>query len=125
MLARKPLSPTKRLAIFEAAKGICSLCHQRIQVGERWDVEHRIPLALGGADDESNMAPAHKSCHVIKTVEDTGRIAKAKRQRIKHYGARKPSTFPKPPAGYVWDWRRKRYVKDSTEGARALEEVGR
>lgn len=94
MTERRSLSTMKRLAIFERAKGVCYLCEQRIQVGQPWDVEHRIPLALGGADDESNMLPAHRACHAPKTAEDLGRVAKAKRQRAKHLGIKKRSTFP-------------------------------
>lgn len=112
MIKRHALSPTKRLRLFEASHGQCHICGQRIKPGEAWEVEHRIPLALGGADDETNTAPAHKACHVIKSVTDFARIAKAKRMKIKHYGARKPSTFPKPPPGYEYDWRRRRYTKE-------------
>ncbi|MBS0219176.1 MAG: HNH endonuclease [Proteobacteria bacterium] len=112
MTKRQSLSPMKRLKVFEAAGGVCHLCGQRIQAGQKWDVEHRIPLALGGPDDEANMSPSHKACHVLKSVDDFARISKAKRQKIKHFGARKPSTFPKPPPGYVWDWKRSRYTKE-------------
>lgn len=112
MTKRQSLSPMRRLRIFESANGVCSLCGLKIKAGDRWDVEHRIPLALGGADDETNLSPAHKACHVIKSVTDFARIAKAKRTKIKHYGARKPSTFPKPPAGYSYDWKRGRYTKE-------------
>lgn len=90
---RRSLSPTKRLAVFERHGGRCHICDQKIRVGETWEVEHVIPLALGGADDPSNMAPAHKDCHASKSVEDVGRIAKAKRQRIGHLGIRKRSPF--------------------------------
>ena len=30
-------------------------------------VDHVIPLAGGGADDETNLAPIHSACHVEKT----------------------------------------------------------
>lgn len=86
-MTRRSLSPTRRLAIFLAADGLCHLCGQRIQVGERWDVEHPIPLALGGADDESNMSPAHVKCHAGKSAADAGDIARAKRREAKHLGA--------------------------------------
>jgi len=83
---RRTLSRSMRLKLFEDAAGRCYLCGFKIQAGQLWEVEHRIPLALGGADDEANMAPAHKSCHAPKTAEDFGRIAKAKRQKAKHFG---------------------------------------
>lgn len=66
------------------------MCAQKIDgTREPWDLEHLIPLALDGADDETNTAPAHKSCHRAKTNEDVGRIAKANRVRAKHNGAKK------------------------------------
>lgn len=110
MTARRSLSPLARLRIFERAKGVCHLCKQRIQVGERWEVEHPIALAMGGADDETNMAPAHKKCHAGKTAEDAGDLAKAKRRKAKHVGAWKRSGFRKPPPGSHHDWKLGRRV---------------
>ena len=92
MTARKPLSPMRKLALFEREAGRCHICEQKI-FGKEWDVEHVIPLALGGADDESNMKPAHRLCHAPKTVDDVRRIAKAKRMAAKHVGIRKQSKW--------------------------------
>lgn len=87
-MVRKSLSSRRRLGIFEVAKGLCHLCGQRIKAGEKWEVEHRIALALGGADEDVNLAPAHIACHAIKTKDDVGRYSKALRQRAKHLGIR-------------------------------------
>lgn len=87
MTARRSLSPSRRLAIFLKAEGCCHICGQQIKPGEKWEVEHPIPLAMGGADDESNMAPAHVDCHDGKTATDAGDIARAKRREAKHIGA--------------------------------------
>jgi 5-methylcytosine-specific restriction protein A len=111
MTARRPLSPMRKLALFEKAGGVCHLCG--LKISGKWDVEHVIPLALGGADDEANMLPAHKSCHAEKTADDLARTAKAKRMKAKHLGIRKRSTFPKAPPGYRYDWRRRGYVKEA------------
>lgn len=97
---RRAMSPMRKLRVFEAARGLCHLCQTRIQVGEKWDVEHVRPLALGGADDDANMAPAHAKCHAVKTAGDVTAIARAKRRKAKMLGIKKPSTFPKPPPGY-------------------------
>ena len=110
MIARRFLSPKRRLAIFLAADGRCHLCGQRIKPGEKWDVEHPIPLALGGADGDTNRAPAHSKCHAPKSAQDAGDIARAKRREAKHLGIRKPSTFRRPP-GVKFDWRAGRYTK--------------
>jgi len=100
MVKRRTLTPLQRLKVFEAARAYCHLCGQKIQVGERWEVEHRIPLAMGGADDETNMSPAHVACHVEKTRVDRRDLAKVDRIRAKHRGATR-STWPKSK------WRRK------------------
>jgi 5-methylcytosine-specific restriction protein A len=91
-VARKRWSSTARLRIFLANDGRCHVCGQKISVGEGWDLDHRIALALGGDDEEHNLAPAHrKGCHAGKTAkEDVPAIAKAKRRQIAHVGASAP-----------------------------------
>ncbi len=108
---RRGMSSMRRLKVFEVAGGICHLCSQRIQAGQKWDVEHKRALALGGADDESNMVPAHKVCHAIKTRADNASWTKAKRVKAKHVGIKKPPSFRRPP-GARFDWKRGRYVTD-------------
>lgn len=83
---RKPLTPTQRLRLFEAHKGVCCCCGLYIKAGERWIDEHIIPLALGGTNDLENRAPAHEKCAALKTKDDMERIAKAKRQKRAHLG---------------------------------------
>lgn len=95
-MKRRRLTDLQRLAVFEKARGRCSLCKLKIQVGQKWEVEHRIPLAMGGADDETNMAPAHKACHSTKSKTDAGNLAKVTRIRAKHLGAQKPSSWGHP-----------------------------
>lgn len=111
--ARRSLSPKFRVVLFERAQGRCHICECRIRVGELWDVEHVIPLALGGDDNLGNMAPAHKACHATKTATDAGDIARAKRREAKHLGIKKPSTFRRPP-GVKYDWRAGRYRQETT-----------
>ena len=106
MTTRRSLSPLQRLKVFESAKGVCHLCELRIQVGDKWDVEHVRPLALDGADDAANMRPAHKDCHATKTKADAASWSKAKRIKAKHLGIRKPGGFRKPPPGYNY-WTRR------------------
>jgi 5-methylcytosine-specific restriction protein A len=109
---RKRLSVADKVAIFVRHNECCHICGLSV-VGKPWEVEHIIPLALGGADDESNWAPAHKACHAPKTAEDVADIARAKRREAKHLGIRKRSSFPKPPPGYKYDWGQRRLVKET------------
>ena len=87
-MTRRSWTPRRRLALFEAHNGLCHICRETIDgTRERWDVEHIIPIALGGDDDENNAAPAHEQCHKIKTATDKAQVAKANRVRAKHHGA--------------------------------------
>lgn len=83
---RKRLSTRQRAEIFNAHAGTCSLCNGRIQAGEAWELEHTIPLAMGGADDPENLTPVHVKCHRAKTRGDVADIAKAKRREARHRG---------------------------------------
>jgi 5-methylcytosine-specific restriction endonuclease McrA len=89
MIARRRLSTADRVRIFQASAGLCHICGGKIHVGEAWDVSHEIPLELCGADDDTNMRPAHRKCHRIRTSEtDIPDIARAKRREAKHLGAK-------------------------------------
>ena len=86
---RKSLTPTQRLKLFEAHKGLCGLCGAPIRAGEVWIDEHIIPLSLGGSNDLDNRAPAHKACADAKTNGrdgDLAKAAKAKRVKMRHLG---------------------------------------
>ena len=87
---RKPLSPTQRLKLFEAHRGICALCSRPIR-GEPWRDEHLRALGLGGGNEVENRAPVHIACAEAKDSDDLPRIAKAKRQKMAHLGIKKSS----------------------------------
>lgn len=93
-MPRRSLSPTARLRIFQEHRGVCDICGDLIDgVREPWDLDHRIPLALGGDDTDDNLRPVHGRCHRgkgSKTSADVAQIAKAKRVQRKHLGADKP-----------------------------------
>jgi 5-methylcytosine-specific restriction enzyme A len=92
MVKRKTISTKQRVKVFSNHAGVCHICGGKINVGEAWEVEHVIPFAMGGADDESNWVPAHTKCHANKTKSDVANIAKAKRREIRHIGAKKTKT---------------------------------
>ena len=48
-----------------------AICHVCGQPGA--EVDHIIPLAEGGADGESNLAPICIGCHVQKTAAESAR----------------------------------------------------
>ena len=118
---RRSMTPARRTRIFEVHNGVCGYCHEIIE--GCYEVDHAIPLALGGADDDGgNTFPLHVECHRIKTLGlgrvrgDITEIAKTKRIRAKRLGkAARPSrplTHPflvRSPDGTV-------YRRDGTEG---------
>lgn len=100
MPSRKRLSARDREKLYDEHKGICHLCGGVIDPDQGFEVSHPIPLAAGGDDVPSNRAPAHKRCHRRQTSEiDAPRIAKTRRQRQKHIGARPRSShrWPRRP----------------------------
>lgn len=86
-MTRRRLSDTSRVALFLRHDGICHICGSRIIAGERWEVDHVLPLAQGGDDDDTNTRPAHVKCHRVKTAKDASDTAKAKRREARHIGA--------------------------------------
>jgi 5-methylcytosine-specific restriction enzyme A len=104
-MTRRRLSDTARVALFLRHDGICHICGSRIIVGERWEVEHVLPLAQGGEDDDTNTRPAHAKCHRVKTAKDAADTAKAKRREARHIGAHR-SARPMP-GGKSSKWKRK------------------
>lgn len=81
-----PVPPRVKLRVFEAYGGRCYLSGRKIMAGEKWQVEHKLCLALGGENRESNLAPALVAPHAEKTRQDVAMKAKADRVRKKHLG---------------------------------------
>jgi len=92
---RPTFSTSFRLSLFLRRKGTCAGCNQKIEAGKAWDIDHILPLALGGANEPDNLQILCRSCHRSKTsLSDVPRIAKTKRIKARHLGARAPSTRP-------------------------------
>lgn len=107
MAGRRHISTKQRAELFLAHKRICHICGGEIDgIRERWDVEHIIPLALGGDDEPSNWAPAHVACHKLKTKQDAADIGRARRVSARHVGATAPSRTPLP-CGRRSKWKKK------------------
>ena len=94
---RKPLTPHQRMKMFEDHKGMCIVCKLPIDPAKGFIDEHIVPLGLGGTNDMSNRAPAHKVCAAQKTLaEDMPRIIKAKAQKAAAMG-KSPDARPSFP----------------------------
>jgi len=76
--------------IFQRDNGTCHICKLTIKPGETWEADHITALINGGENRESNLAPAHKHCHVGKTAKDRKEKDKVAKVRQKHNGSRRP-----------------------------------
>lgn len=85
--------PRVRLRIFNRYGGRCYLSKRTIRPGDKWDAEHIIALTNGGMNRESNMAPALKAPHKVKTRADRKIKKRTDARRKKHIGIRKPRTI--------------------------------
>jgi hypothetical protein len=91
---RKSLTRKQRVQIFMKTDGRCHECGQRLEI-KGWDAHHPQALALLGPDDIDALVPLCKPCHKVDTADDVKTIAKCKRVRDKHIGAKK-SKSPLP-----------------------------
>src|SRR6056297_236970 len=48
--------------VMRSHNGVCHICGQ----GAADAIDHIVPVAWGGSDDPSNLAPAHTSCNSAK-----------------------------------------------------------
>lgn len=86
---RKGFTTKQRAAVFLESGGICHICQGKIQVGQAFDIDHVIPLALGGTNEPDNLRPVHVRCHRgtdSKTSDDVKAISRADRLAKKHFG---------------------------------------
>lgn len=101
-------SARARLALYEACRGgrefpLCNLCGAPIMPGQAWDESHiGAPKSLGG----TTVGIAHRKCnrdHGTKVVVPM--VAKVKRMRRNHIGAKRPAHSW--PCGRASKWKRK------------------
>ena len=108
LIKRQRLSTKTRLSLFLNHQGTCQSCQSKIHPGQRWELDHIIPLALGGEDKTENLQLLCRICHAYKTkIQDLSIIAKVKRQQIKHLGAKKQQLTHTLPCGKASPWKKK------------------
>lgn len=107
MTKRKPLSRLARTRIFDAHKGTCCICYLKINaaLGDKFIIEHIKPLWAGGADDESNMGPAHEDCARDKTSKEAPVKAKSDRVRANYLGI--PKSGRPMPGSRASGWKKR------------------
>ena len=90
--------PTVRQRIFETWSGVCYLSKVVIDPAKGFDLEHIVPIADGGLDAnrESNLRPALRDPHIIKTAKEKRDRADAGRKKRAALGIRKAATLKGP-----------------------------
>lgn len=66
-----------RLRIFNRENGVCYLSGIKIASGVKWELEHKVPLSMGGKHSEDNLFPALVGPHKEKTKAEASIRAKA------------------------------------------------
>ena len=109
--ARKSMSPARRKRILERSDGVCQRLGCDVRIGLQLD--HVIPLALGGKDQDDNIEALCAPHHLAKTKLDVRMIAKAKRiERSINPETRKAK---RPIRSRGWDKTKRRKFDGSIE----------
>ena len=78
------------LGILRRQKLLCACgCGVKLTRKEGYQFDHTRALALGGADETTNLRALRVRCHKIETRADVKMIRKADRQRKSHEGKKK------------------------------------
>ena len=83
-LKQHPLMKNEKAKLLAIQKGQCLRCGLYFQDGDTLEIDHSIPLALGGRNDISNKWVYHRHCHDEKTAEDMARIARCRAAGINY-----------------------------------------
>lgn len=94
-MTRREFPAKVKAAAFERANGKCEGCGNKLFPG-KFRYDHDLPDWLGGEPTLENCRVKCTGCDAPKTAADQTRIAKTKRQHLKHIGAAKPSSRPMP-----------------------------
>ena len=86
---RKGFTPKQRQMIHDRQNGLCALCEAPL--GLSWPIDHRIPLAHGGAHEPDNWRGLCVPCHKAKFPAEIKATAKVNRIRKREAEGPKPS----------------------------------
>jgi 5-methylcytosine-specific restriction protein A len=102
-----PIPPRVKLRVFEKHAGRCYLSGRKIMPGDAWECDHVLAIINGGQNRESNLAPALKAKHRVKSDDDMAIKSKTARIRAAHLGIKPTSKrkIPSRPFAPTRDWR--------------------
>ena len=102
-MTRRRFSAKAKAAIVARQCAVCAACGQP---AKRWEFDHIIALAIGGADEIENLRAVCPPCHAVKTKDDVKRAAKVKRIQRTQRGERSRSRKGRPlPSKPITQWR--------------------
>jgi hypothetical protein len=58
----------KKRSLYQKQKGLCAAC----RIGEASELDHIVPIAQGGTDEDSNLHLLCTPCHRTKTAIQSG-----------------------------------------------------
>lgn len=93
--ARKGFTPKQRQAVHQMQNGVCGGCEASLD--GRFDIDHVIPLWMGGKHEPGNWLGMCQPCHKFKTARDAAQRAHVKRLIENDTAANTPSRFPSRP----------------------------
>ena len=69
-MGKHPEVSTRVKNLLKKQKGKCTVCGLNFKDGDKLEVDHIIPKALGGKDEYKNLQLLHRHCHDKKTASD-------------------------------------------------------
>jgi 5-methylcytosine-specific restriction enzyme A len=78
-----------QLRIFRRQKGLCAILAVSLK-GRKKQLDHKIPLSVGGQHRETNLQWILSDIHTIKSAHETKERAKADRVAKKYAGISRP-----------------------------------
>jgi RNA-directed DNA polymerase len=75
-LGKHPEIPIRVATLLKIQKGVCPHCGHSFRDGDKMEVDHIIPRAIGGKDEYKNLQLLHRHCHQKKTARDLKEIRK-------------------------------------------------
>jgi 5-methylcytosine-specific restriction protein A len=89
-----PVPTRVRIRQYIRDHGVCQCgCTTKIQVGDKWEIDHTIAIANGGENRENNLRTLLSAHHKLKTKADVAEKSVTARVRAKHLGLKKPRTI--------------------------------
>ena len=65
-----PETPPRMAYLLKRQQGKCVRCHLYLKDGDQVEIDHSIPISLGGTDQLVNLQLLHRHCHDQKTATD-------------------------------------------------------